>query len=81
MSRPDMKWPLWRRVLGFPPPWNARADLISAQMRLLTDLRERLTIIDIPEARREREQRIAYIDAALDSLDDDGVLVIPKGAD
>lgn len=78
---PRVTWPLWRRLLGFPPPWNARANLIASQRERLVMERERLILADTAAARREREQDIAYIDAALDSLADDGVLAIPKGAE
>jgi len=74
-------WPLWCRLLGFPPPWDAQAALLTSQRTRLTAERARLVALDTTAARREREQHIAYIDAALDSLADDGVLAIPKGAE
>ena len=74
-------WPLWRRLLGFPPPWETQADLLTSQRTRLAAERARLVALDTTAARREREQHVAYLDAALDSLADDGVLAVPKGAE
>lgn len=77
----DETWPRWKRLFGYSPPWDVRAELIASQRARLTSDRERLIATDSPEARRAREQRLTYIAAALDSLEDDGVLAIPKGCD
>ena len=62
------QWPLWKRLLGFPPPWDTRADIIYSRICLLTNKANRLRTVLSPEWQSEAQHELARIEARINFL-------------